>query len=178
MHGKTKPPNSTKVISKKRFTPTEDEIIKSLARTDCENDWSFIAKSLERRTARQCRDRWNNYLNPYLNNKEWLQDEDELLLKLYKQKGPQWKSFSMIFNGRSINNVRNRCFKLVRKSQKKHSKSSVKKKDISKKKSTESSIDKKKFKKNVFDSELFSNFDSLSINVEAFIDEFEESLQK
>lgn len=176
MHVRKKSGCTSKAYSKKRFTPTEDEIIKSLARTDSENDWSFISKSLERRTARQCRDRWNNYLNPSLNNKEWLQDEDELLLKLYKQKGPQWKSFSMIFNGRSINNVRNRCFKLVRKSQKKRSKSSVKKKEISEEKDTK--IEPKKIKMNLFDKELFSNFDSLSIDVDAFVVEFEESLQK
>lgn len=109
--------NSSCAYSKRRFTPTEDSIIISLAKPNCSNDWSIIAKSVEKRSARQCRDRWNNYLNPNLNKDEWIPEEDELLMKIFNEKGPQWKSFSLLFKGRSINNVRNRCFKLLRKSQ-------------------------------------------------------------
>ena len=108
-------PDEPIIYSKRRFTPSEDKIIISLAKPNCTNDWSIIAKSVEKRSARQCRDRWNNYLNPNLNKDEWVPEEDELLIKIFNEKGPQWKSFSLMFKGRSINNVRNRCFKLLRK---------------------------------------------------------------
>lgn len=166
--------SSSRSYSKKRFTPSEDQIIISLVKPNGENDWSKIAKSLEKRTARQCRDRWNNYLNPSLNKDDWNPEEDELLLKLFEEKGPQWKTLSNIFNGRSINNVRNRCFKLVRK-KKKNSKSGplLPPKEHVMKSTTNDNI-----KMNLFDQELLSNFDSFPIDINSFIEELEDSLRK
>lgn len=180
---------SRKSHSKKRFTPDEDKIIISLVKPNYENDWARISKSLDKRTARQCRDRWCNYLDPSLNRKEWLPEEDDKLMKLFEQKGPQWKFFSIILNGRSINDVRNRYFKLVRKSLK-LSKNNGKKKEshvkIEKKEilddvvpiETSEKIDEKNVRKNYFDQEIFSNFDNFSFDFNELIHEFEELFEK
>ena len=105
--------------SKRRFTPAEDQIIQSLAKIEGSNDWNIIAQSVKTKSARQCRDRWNNYLNPNLNNTEWTKEDDDLLLQKFLKQGPKWKTFSLIFKGRSLNNVRNRCLKLIRRSKSK-----------------------------------------------------------
>lgn len=179
---------NSKPVLIKRFKPYEDYIINSLASPNGENDWCKISKSLKNRTARQCRDRWNNYLNPALNKTEWKKEDDELLMKLYNEKGPQWKLFCDILNGRSINDVRNRCFKLIRKSKK------ILKKSSQNKKAHEKKEDKKEdnevndnndaenipiedfennLKLNIFDNDIFSNFDSLPFDIDELFQEFE-----
>ena len=74
------------------------------------------------RTARQCRDRWVNYLNPALSDKEWTKDEDDLLLDMYREFGTHWKDISLFFEGRSLNSIRNRVMKLIRKKNSKKNK--------------------------------------------------------
>lgn len=173
MHSKTRS-KKHKTHSKKRFTPDEDRIIKALVNPNIETNWSFIAKSLEKRTARQCRDRWFNYLDPSLNRDEWLPEEDEILVKLFEQKGPQWKFFTIILNGRSINDVRNRYFKLLRKSQKFSKSSDVKDISIQKKEIQKPSLFQGDITKtNIFDNEIFSNFDSLSFDLDELLQEFD-----
>lgn len=169
-----------KPVIVKRFTPDEDQIIMLLAKPDADNDWFKISKSLRNRTARQCRDRWNNYLNPNLNKNEWSPEDDELLLNLYHKKGPQWKSFCSILNGRSINDVRNRCFRLIRKIQKTSKSSTHTKKDVEKKVEDAADFanvtvpfDVGNFKMNIFDNEIFSNFDSLGFDIDELIQAFD-----
>ena len=100
--------------AKNKFTPEEDQIILSVAKVGEDNDWTSISKMLQNKTARQCKDRWNNYLNPHLSIEEWKPDDDDLLLEKYIEYGPRWKAFLKLFPNRSINNIRNRCMKLIR----------------------------------------------------------------
>lgn len=172
--------NHSRPILVKRFTPNEDKIIKSLAMPNNENDWRKISSCLEGRTARQCRDRWNNYLNPSLNRDEWKIEEDEILLKLYEKNGPQWTSFCSVLNGRSINDVRNRYFKLMRKNQKLSKSSSdntisIKKIDKDKMKtSVETNTSDSMFKMNIFDNDLFSNFNEFLFDIDDMCREFDQ----
>ncbi|KAK8864848.1 hypothetical protein M9Y10_010375 [Tritrichomonas musculus] len=161
----------------KHFTPTEDQVILSLAKPDGENDWCKISKSLKHRTARQCRDRWNNYLDPNLNRNEWTNEEDELLLKLFNEKGPQWRSFTVVLNGRSINDVRNRCFKLIRKKEKllrnSNKKKSIPKSDEVKLLPSSFSIPNTNLEMNIFDNDILSNFEGFSFDTDELFEAFE-----
>lgn len=90
------------------FTPEEDEKIKHLVNLYGNKHWSVIASFLVRRTPKQCRDRYTNYLVPGLFKGEWSNDEDDLLKKLYIQNGPKWSVFKNHFPGRSANSIKNR----------------------------------------------------------------------
>ena len=103
-----------KKAKKCKFTPEEDEKLKELVSLHGENDWSFIAKQMENRNARQCRERWRNYMNPKLCNDNWTPLEDQQLLERYNQIGPHWNVIGRAFPNRSINCVRNRVIKLLR----------------------------------------------------------------
>ena len=103
-----------KVSKKSLFTQKEDKKLKEIVLLNGAHGWSKIAMKLPGRTARQCRDRWVNYLDPLLSDKEWTKEEDKLLLDMYKEFGTHWKDISMFFEGRSLNSIRNRVFKLER----------------------------------------------------------------
>ena len=97
---------------RKRFSPAEDLLIKNLA-LNKELSWDDIAKRLPGRTGRQCRDRYNNYLNKLVIHKEWTQEEDDIIIQKYKELGPRWAQISNFLEGRSGNNVKNRWYKYI-----------------------------------------------------------------
>ena len=70
--------------------------------------WKQIASNITGRVAKQCRERWQNHLDPLLKNKGWLPEEDNLLKEAQAQWGNKWKVISMLFVGRSETSVKNR----------------------------------------------------------------------
>ena len=42
--------------------------------------WSVIAARLPGRIGKQCRERWHNHLNPYINKTAWSEEEDTAIL--------------------------------------------------------------------------------------------------
>lgn len=90
-----------------RFSKEEDELLKMLVNSQSQPKWSEIAQHFHNRTARQCRERYNNYLRPDLINGPWTVEEDELLIQLYELHGPKWSLISQNFNSRSSVNVKN-----------------------------------------------------------------------
>ncbi|KAK8867193.1 Myb- protein B [Tritrichomonas musculus] len=100
------------------FTKEEDEKIKELVNTFGTKNWSIIASLLEGRTAKQCRDRYSNYLIPGYFQGEWSNEEDKLLLKLYKKFGSKWSIIQTYFPIRSSNSIKNRWHYFLRKNDK------------------------------------------------------------
>ena len=90
------------------FTQKEDQIITFFVNIIGVNKWPTIAKFVKNRTAKQCRDRYMNYLKPGLCNIEWTQDEDELLIELYSKYGPKWSTINKNFNNRNQVSLKNR----------------------------------------------------------------------
>lgn len=103
--------NSSTSLSKKkksRFSPEEDEKLRDLVKKNGTRQWQYIASLMNGRSARQCRDRYVNYLVPGFFNGQWSNDEDELLLELYKTNGPKWSVIQKYFPNRSSNSLKNR----------------------------------------------------------------------
>lgn len=96
-----------------RFTKEEDELLKQLVNSQEQPNWNEVARYMKKRTARQCRERYNNYLRPNLVNGPWSKEEDELLIQLYEKYGPKWSLISQSFNSRSPVNVKNHHSSLV-----------------------------------------------------------------
>ena len=97
---------------RKRFTPEEDALIKKLV-SHGGLSWDDIARQLIGRTGRQCRDRYNNYLNKVVIQKEWTESEDEIIIQKYKEIGSRWTQIASFLPGRNGNNVKNRWYKYI-----------------------------------------------------------------
>lgn len=65
------------------------------------NDWRNLAKKMDGRNSRQCRDRWQYYLNPNINHNDWTKEEDQLIIKMREKYGPKWVLISKYFKNRT-----------------------------------------------------------------------------
>ena len=103
-----------------KFSPDEDSQLRLLVQElGCDN-WAAIASKMPGRNSRQCRERWNNYLSPKINNNEWTAEEDEILLEKYEEYGPRWVIIAKYLNRRTDQMVKNRyCILIRRKSKEK-----------------------------------------------------------
>lgn len=66
------------------------------------------------RNARQCKDRYEKYLDPNINVSPFTQEEDKKLLSLRELYGPKWILISKHFNNRSDNSLKSRYKLLMR----------------------------------------------------------------
>jgi hypothetical protein len=99
---------------KAKFEPWEDARLLEVVRTQDSTNWHEIAAYFPGRNARQCRERWSNYVNPTLLKGEWTETEDQILLQTYCEIGPKWFVIASFLPGRAKNSVKNRYFTLQR----------------------------------------------------------------
>jgi hypothetical protein len=92
---------------KNKFTPEEDRLLTNIVIRLGEANWKAIASQLGTRDCRQCRERWKNYLAPYLNKNPWSPEEDQLLLQKYQEFGSQWTMIAKFFPLRTDVNIKN-----------------------------------------------------------------------
>ncbi|MDR0740922.1 MAG: hypothetical protein LBF34_04410 [Puniceicoccales bacterium] len=60
------------------------------------------------RKARQCRERWKNYLAPDLNFSPWTRENDALLREKFNELGPKWAQIARFFPNKTDLNCKNR----------------------------------------------------------------------
>jgi hypothetical protein len=77
-------------------------------------EWPKIASLIPTKSARQCKERWTNYLCPTLNKSPWTPDEDALLVAKYLQFGSKWARISRYFANRTDAMVKNRFMQIQR----------------------------------------------------------------
>lgn len=90
----------------------EDEILKAAISKYGLNQWARVSSLLARKTAKQCKARWNEWLDPSIKKIEWSREEDEKLLHLAKLMPSQWRSIAPIV-GRTANQCIERYQKLL-----------------------------------------------------------------
>ena len=64
---------------------------------------------------RQCKERWNQFLNPNINKDSWTEEEDDLLIRLHEKYGSKWSLMVSHFKGRPRLQIRNRYNLLMKK---------------------------------------------------------------
>lgn len=75
---------------------SEDEILKALVMKYGNNEYSRIASLLSRKSSKQLKARWSEWLDPSVKKTEWTRQEDEKLLHLAKLMPSQWRTIAPI----------------------------------------------------------------------------------
>ena len=94
--------NSTlRLIRIAGWTNDEDEALAKAVETNKGKNWKKIAESLPGRSDVQCLHRWQKVLNPELIKGPWTEEEDNIVLKLVAENGPQkWTHIAEHLPGR------------------------------------------------------------------------------
>ena len=85
---------------------TEDEILKAAVMKYGLNQWSRISSLLVRKSAKECKARWYEWLDPSIKKTEWTREEEEKLLHLVKIFPCQWRTKEFCFG------LENYCYKV------------------------------------------------------------------
>jgi hypothetical protein len=93
--------------SRHKFLKTEDDWLRELVGRHGEKNWTLIASQMKRRTARQCRERYKNYLSPAVDNRPWSVEEESLLIDKVSELGQKWTQIAAFFERRSDVHVKN-----------------------------------------------------------------------
>ena len=75
---------------------TEDEILKAAVMKYGKQQWARISSLLVRKTPKQCKARWFEWLDPSIKKTDWANHEDEKLLHLAKLMPTQWRTIAPI----------------------------------------------------------------------------------
>ena len=75
---------------------TEDEVLKAAVMKYGKNQWARVASLLARKSAKQCKARWYEWLDPSIKKTEWNREEEEKLLHLAKLMPSQWRTIAPI----------------------------------------------------------------------------------
>lgn len=94
------------------WTNIEDEILKASVSKYGLNQWARVSSLLARKTPKQCKARWSEWLDPSIKKIEWSKEEDEKLLHLAKLMPTQWRTIAPIV-GRTANQCLERYQRLL-----------------------------------------------------------------
>ena len=90
------------------WTPEEDAKVTELVKIHGDKKWTFIARQVNGRSGKQCRERWCHHLNPDINKGEWSSEEDKALIQAHDEIGNRWVEISERLMGRTDNAIKNR----------------------------------------------------------------------
>jgi hypothetical protein len=104
------------------WSPEEDTLLQELMQ-DGRKKWSEIAnrlnsdmhKGLQVRSGKQCKERWNNHLNPDINRGDWSLEEDICLLEHYQKAGNRWSLIAKQLPTRTESSIKNRIKSIINK---------------------------------------------------------------
>ena len=126
----TKKNTSSKIISKKKpkkfpikkgqWSPEEDQLLIKWVKKNGSKNWEACGRFIQGRKGKQCREHWNNCLNPGLIKGEWTEEEDFLIMFFYEKCNGSWKKIVPLFKGRIENAIKNRFYSQLRKHATKH----------------------------------------------------------
>jgi hypothetical protein len=95
-------------IQKRPFSLDEDRMVYQFVAMNGPREWWLLAQQMENRSPKQCRERWNNQLNPSINKGPWSRDEDIVLANKQQQLGNRWAEIARFLPGRTDTLVKNR----------------------------------------------------------------------
>ncbi|ETL84278.1 hypothetical protein L917_15864 [Phytophthora nicotianae] len=70
------------------------------------DNWRQVSNSIPGRTAKQCRERWRNRLDPSINKSPFTEEEDEAIQQAYEKYGNRWTQIAELLPGRTEDAVK------------------------------------------------------------------------
>ena len=110
--------NHTFRTIKKRipWTEEEDNKIKNLVKKYGTSNWTLISNEMgQKRSGKQCRERWYNQLNPNVIKNNWTEEEEKILFTKNMQLGNKWAEIKSFLPGRTLNDIKNHFYSKLRK---------------------------------------------------------------
>ncbi|EGZ17993.1 hypothetical protein PHYSODRAFT_379810, partial [Phytophthora sojae] len=95
-------------LTRQPWTAQEDGFLSTFVYCEGAGHWTMVASFLPGRTAKQCRERWHNQLDPAIKREAWSADEDALLVTLQRKLGNAWSRMAAYLPGRTDNAIKNR----------------------------------------------------------------------
>ena len=114
---KTKKSKKSKktLVKKGQWSSQEDKLLEQWVKTNGPKNWEACGRFIQGRKGKQCREHWNNCLNPELKKGNWGPEEDFLIMFFYEKCKGSWKKIIPLFNGRIENSIKNRFYSQLRK---------------------------------------------------------------
>ncbi|EGZ12231.1 hypothetical protein PHYSODRAFT_517337, partial [Phytophthora sojae] len=70
------------------------------------DNWRQVSNNIPGRTAKQCRERWRNRLDPSINKSPFTEEEDEAIQQAYEKYGNRWTQIAELLPGRTEDAVK------------------------------------------------------------------------
>ena len=100
--------NKIQILNKGPWSDKEDQLLRNWVNKHGAYNWTKCSEYIKGRSGKQCREHWNNSLDPELLKGQWTSEEDLLIMIFYEKYDGSWKKNIPIFKNRTKNTIKNK----------------------------------------------------------------------
>jgi pre-mRNA-splicing factor CDC5/CEF1 len=109
------------MASRSAWTNVEDEVLKAAVSKYGLNNWARVSSLLARKSAKQCKERYESWIDPRISKQEWTREEDERLLHYARVFPSAWRTVAQLMSSRTASQCIQRYQQLLDEEEKKQS---------------------------------------------------------